>query len=201
MLVVIPIANPFGFNYNLTEDTNTGNSGYNNANNININRNYDTVGWDTAGWGATAGSENETQYIMNTMVESGAVVAMSLHSMGGNQSANRGTCAYQGQQPDGTGYNEEKLSKAVSFLKDNYGYNLVNYDSGIAENMPDVTAKSPSYITQCGAYGGIIEFCPADSNKSLEGFVHEMKQKVIENAYAQTINLTAMWLSDYLESK
>ena len=199
LLVVIPVANPFGFNYNLTADTNTGNSGYNNANNININRNYDTPGWDAAGWGATAGSENETQYIMNTIAESGAVVAMSLHSMGGNKSANRGTCAYQGQQPDGNGYNEEKLAKVISFLKNNYGYNLGNYDSGVAENMPDVTSKSPSYITQCGAYGGIIEFCPADSDKSLEGFVHEMKQKVIENAYAQTINLTAMWLSDYLE--
>lgn len=205
MLIVIPVANPYGFNYNLSTDNNSL-GGYYNANKVNINRNYDTSGWDyfkaenpTAATGAYAGSEIETQYVMNTMVESGAIVAMSLHGLSGTTSATRGQCKYQGQQPDGSGYNEEKLAKISSFLKASYGYQLYNYDSGVADNMPDVTAKSPSYITHCGAYGGIIEFSPADSNKSLEGFVCEMKSKVIENAYAQTINLTAMWLSDYLE--
>ncbi len=204
MLIVIPVANPYGFNYNLSTDNNSL-GGYYNANKVNINRNYDTPGWDyfkaenpTAATGAYAGSEIETQYVMNTMVESKAIVAMSLHGLSGTTSATRNQSKYQGQQPDGTGYDEEKIAKISSFLNANYGYKLYNYDTGVADNMPDVTAKSPSYITQCGAYGGIIEFCPADSDKSLEGFVCEMKEKVIENAYAQTINLTAMWLSDYL---
>lgn len=207
MLIVIPVANPFGFNMNVTGDTNASSNGYQNANNCNINRNYDTKGWDITKanesyWaGAYAGSENETQYIMNTMVECGAKVAMSLHGLSGWA----GYCAHQGQSPDGGDYNREKLAKIDTFLKDNYGYNLRYYDlntdgtPAVVVNMPDNTSKSPSYITQCGAYGGIVEFSPDDVTTS--GFSHEMKSNVIENAYAQTINLLAMWLSDYLESK
>lgn len=199
MMVVIPVANPYGYNYNVSNDDN-GLGGYYTANKVNINRNYDTPGWDYmiangtgSAMGSYAGSENETQYIMNTMVESGAVVAMSLHGLGGMA----GICAHQGQSPDGTDYNQEKLSKVVAFLKNNYGYTLQYYDDEPVANMPDVTAKSPSYITQCGAYGGIVELQPDDVKVS--GYAHEMKDNVIENAYAQVLNLTAMWLSDYLE--
>lgn len=200
MVVVIPVANPYGFNYNLTDDKNWG--GYYNANNCNINRNYDCPGWDVmlangenaTQMGAYAGSEIETQYIMNTMVESGAAVAMSLHGIG----SWAGYCAHQGQDPDGTDYNQEKLAKVVSFLQDNYGYTLRYYDASPCQNMPDVTSKSPSYITQSGAYGGIVEFQADDVNTS--EWAQEMKSNVIENAYAQMLNLMAMWLSDYLEA-
>ena len=108
MLIVIPVANPFGYNMPVTGITNSQNNGYLNCNNCNINRNYDCPGWDvmnpsgsSAYFGEYPGSENETQYIMNTMVESGAVVAMSLHGLGGME----GCCAHQGQQPDGSDYN------------------------------------------------------------------------------------------------
>lgn len=205
MLIIIPVANPWGFNYNLLTDSDvTGKwGGYYNYNNCNINRNYDTAGWDVtlAGgenatvMGAYAGSENETQYIMNTMVESGAVVAMSLHGLGSWE----GYCAHQGQDPDGTDYNQTKLTKVVNFLKNNYGYTLRYYDSQPCQNLPSITSKSPSYITQSGAYGGIVEFSPDDVKTS--GWKQEMKSNVIENAYAQALNLMAMWLSDYLENE
>lgn len=209
MVIVIPVANPFGFNLNVTGGSgiNTDN-GYLNANRCNINRNYDTPGWDvmlangetSAIMGTYPGSQNETQYIMNTMVESGAVVAMSLHGLGGWE----GYCAHQGQNPGGVDYDRVKLAKVDAFLYSNYGYRLRYYEltsSGEplpCQNTPDITSKSPSYITQCGAYGGIVEFSPDDV--TVNGFSHEMKQSVIENAYAQTLNLTAMWLSDYLEA-
>lgn len=202
MVIVIPVANPFGFNMNVTGVVNSNSNGYYNANLCNINRNYDTPGWqvmlDNGEWavsmGEYPGSENETQYIMNTMVESGAAVAMSLHGLGSWE----GYCAHQGQDPDGTDYNQTKLAKVVAFLKDNYGYTLRYYDASPCQNMPDVTSKSPSYITQSGAYGGIVEFSPDDVNTS--GWKQEMKSNVIENAYAQMLNLMAMWLSDYLEA-
>ena len=202
MVIVIPVANPFGFNLNVSGDTPSyawTADGYYNYNGCNINRNYDTPGWDVMSDSASlkggyAGSQNETQYIMNTMVESGAVVAMSLHGLAGWE----GYCAHQGQQPDGTDYNQTKLTKVVNFLKNNYGYTLRYYDSAPSQNMPDVTSKSPSYITQSGAYGGIVEFSPDDVNTS--GWKQEMKSNVIENAYAQTLNLMAMWLSDYLDA-
>ena len=205
MLIVIPVANPYGFNHNLTDDINHTNadktSGYYNVNYVNINRNYDTPGWDvfkaanpTAATGTYPGSEVETQYIMNTIVESGAVAAMSLH---GYASANS-QCAYQGQNPGDVVYNADKIAKINTFLQSNWGYKLVDYDSEPLMNTPDKTAKSPSYITQCGAYGGIVEITP-DDNRT-DGLKQEANQHVCENAYAQVLNLTAMWLSDYLES-
>lgn len=218
MVIVIPVANPFGYNYNLTEDLVPGweswNTGYLTADNLNINRNYDTPGWvfpKNAGdyVGSYPGSGNETQYIMNTMVESGAVVAMSLHGLGGAFGGTQGTtgyghCAQQGQNPDGSHYDQAKMDKINELLREHYGYELVYYESMTVEppaaasiNTPDVASKAPSYITQCGAYGGIVEFQPDDPRVS--GFKQEMKGKVIENAYAQTINLLAMWLSEYLE--
>lgn len=206
MLIVIPVANPYGFNHNLTDDINHANadktSGYYNVNYVNINRNYDTPGWDvfkaenpTAATGAYPGSEIETQYIMNTMVESGAVVAMSLHGYASGNSQ----CAYQGQNPGNEVYDADKIAKINAFLQSNWGYKLVDYDAEPLENTPDKTAKSPSYITQCGAYGGIVEIAPDDNRAS--GFKQEATQHVCENAYAQVLNLAAMWLSDYLDSQ
>lgn len=214
MVIIIPVANPYGFNYNLTADNN-GYGGYYTHTHANINRNYDTPGWDALvssedlfTRGTYPGSEIETQYIMNTMVESGAVVAMSLHGVDGFE----GYCLHQGQNPNPNAtsendkyidYNQEKLAKIEAFLKANYGYTLRYYDMENGEpvrckNTPDKTSKDPSFISQCGAYGGIIEFQPDDPNTS--GYVHEMKSNVIENAYAQTLNMLAMWLSDYLET-
>lgn len=213
MVVVIPVANPYGFNMNVTGDSNGDpSSGYMNANRCNINRNYDTPGWDymyvndpvNASWyGVYPGSQNETQYIMNTMVESGAAVAMSLHGHSGGANLS----AIQGQDPDGTYFDEDKMAKISAFLQSNYGYKLVDYDVYIevkynevgAHNMPDVTCKSPSYITQCGAYGGIVEFSPFEHNATSK--VVTYSAAVIENAYAQVLNLIAMWLSDYLVQK
>lgn len=211
MVVVIPVANPFGYNINLTGGSgiNT-DSGYMNVNRCNINRNYDTPGWDymhendvvNDNWyGHYPGSQNETQYVMNTMVESGAVVAMSLHGHSGAPTASM----IQGQDPDGTYFNEESMAKISAFLQSNYGYVLSDYDvtvnkleAGVPHNTPDVTCKSPSYITQCGAYGGIVEFSPFESNVPTASKAVSLSAKVIENAYAQTLNLIAMWLYDYL---
>jgi hypothetical protein len=210
MVIVIPVANPYGFNYHLTDDVNVHKEGYYNANGVNINRNYDTPGWDvmnnagndTGTMGAYAGSENETQYNMNTMVESGAVVVMALHGMWGWQ----GYVAHQGQNPDGNGgyvdYDQDKLAKVSTFLKKNWGYTLRYYDmsNGVpvpCKNTPNVTSKSPSYISQCGAYGGIVEFTEDDVRSS--EFKIEHNGYPNENAYAQMLNLMAMWLSDYLE--
>lgn len=211
MLIVIPVVNPYGFNHYLTDATMGEYDGYCNSTGCNINRNYDCPGWDVMNpsgtyteFGAYAGSENETQYVMNTMVESGAVVAMSLHGLGGFI----GYCAHQGQQPDGSDYNREKLAKVYNILFDTYGIKLRYYDvvgGGSLDpilpppNTPDKTSKSPSYITQCGAYGGIVEFQPVKAGGVMGE--HSMEQVVVETAYCQTLNLMAMWLSDYLDSQ
>lgn len=211
MFITVPVANPYGYNYNVSDDTTPGieswNTGYINANAVNINRNYDTPGWDVSFaeepyyHGSYPGSENETQYIMNTMVESGAVVAMSLHE----HSALNNHLLYQGQDPDGSYYNTDSIAKIKSFIMSNYGYDVGDYDekiyrepAGSVNNTPDITCKSPSYITQCGAYGGIVEFTTYEANATSK--IPSMSSTVLETAYAYVLNLTAMWLFDYLES-
>jgi hypothetical protein len=141
------------------------------------------------------------------MVESKAVVAMSVHGLAGWG----GYCAHQGQNPDGTHYDKIVMKKISDFLYENYGYQMIYYDrrnvdgvfdfepnDGESLNLPTVASKSPSYITQCGAHGGIVELQPGDLNTS--GLSHELKSNVVENAYAQVLNLLAKWLYDYLES-
>lgn len=205
MLIVIPVVNVYGFNHYMTDVTKHDYDSYLNKNNVNINRNYDCPGWDVMNpngtyveFGSYVGSENETQYVMNTMVESGAVVAMSLHGVGGMLN----TCRHQGQNPNGD-YNQDKLSKVNNIIYNNYGLQLLYYDyvNGVPArcvNTPDITSKSPSFITQCGAYGGIVEFQPVKSG----GFMGEqyLDSDVVECAYVQMLNLLAMWLSDHLES-
>ena len=212
MVIVIPVANPYGFNCNVTDDP-APYSGYYNANSCNINRNHDTPGWDVMRnngsesamtMGQYPASENETQYLDNTMVESGAVVAMSLH--GGDRRDKY--CLHQGQNPspDGTGYVEydaDKLDAIGTFLNENYGYTLKYYDEieGVTtrvNNTPDKTSKDPSFISQCGAYGGILELAVNDPDVS--GHERAIRGKVVEAAYAQVLNFTAMWLDDYMEN-
>lgn len=209
MVIVIPVANPFGYNLNVSGDTPAyawTADGYYNYNGCNINRNYDTPGWDVMTDSATLkggypGSQNETQFIMNTMVESGAAVAMSLHGLGSWE----GYCAHQGQSPDGSDYDRDKLAKVAALLLETYGYTLRYYDLNAdgtpkpSANLPATTSKSPSYITQSGAYGGIVEF--NDDDARISGWHREMNSNVMNNAYAQMLNLLAMWLSDYLESQ
>lgn len=212
MLIVIPVVNPFGYNIRLTGGTsNNSDNGYLNANRVNINRNFDTPGWDKMGetnMGAYAGSENETQYVMNTLTESKSVVAMSIHGVGGWV----GYCAHQGQNPDGTHYDKNVMKKISDFLYANYGYRMIFYDrrdtdgvfdfepaNGTSKNLPSVASKSPSFITQCGAYGGIVEL-QADDVKTSGDWIPELKSSVVENAYAQVLNLLAKWIYDYLEN-
>jgi hypothetical protein len=85
ILTLIPVGNPWGYNRNPA----TNEKGYYNANGVNINRNYDTPGWagsdhnygDATTFGAYAGSENENQYIMNTIQQCKADVGMSFHGI------------------------------------------------------------------------------------------------------------------------
>ena len=206
MLIVIPVVNVYGFNHYVTDKLTSGYDSYRNANAVNINRNYDCPGWDVMSatesyWmGEYPGSENETQYVMNTMVESGAVVAMSLHGIGGMLN----TCRHQGQNPGGVDYNQEKLAKVNDIIYKNYGLQLLYYDYIDGEparcvNTPDITSKSPSFITQCGAYGGIVEFQPVKAGGA-KGEQY-LDSNVVECAYVQMINLMAMWLSDYLDNQ
>lgn len=206
-LTIIPVVNPHGLNRYAIGEYN----GYQNANGININRNYDTVGWDvtkalgaeidtTDACGDYAGSENETQYVMNTMVDSEAVVAMSVHTISCHVT-NHERCNYQGQNPNGA-YTQDKIEDMRIDMKTSYNLNFLPYDP--LECPPDTTSKSPSFITQCGAYGGIVEFqChdPLATDEEISTDESMFTDVVMEQNYSLLLKFIAMWLSDYLESK
>ena len=149
-LAVIPAVNPHGLNKFPAGAW----DGYHNANNVNINRNYDTPGWDVY-WnenpdeqyrmGDYPGSENETQYVMNTMADSKAVVAMSVHTISCLVTGYKSRCMYQGQNPDG-GYTQTKIDEIADDMKASYNLDFVAYDP--LECPPETTSKSPSFITQ-----------------------------------------------------
>lgn len=203
-LTVIPVVNPHG--WNMYMNTN----GYLNSNMVNINRNYDTVGWDYCynnqdidgnnKLGSYAGSENETQYVMNTMTESGAVIAMSVHGL--STIADNTNTYYQGQNPNGA-YSEEKISEMHEDYLSRYGLRFVAYNP--LECPLETTAKSPTYITQIGAYGGIIEFNCNDAQMTEAEATESGKQRrytpfTMEQQYTLLLKFLAMWISDYEEN-
>jgi hypothetical protein len=159
MIVFCPVINPYG----LTKNT------YENANNINLDRNFDTIGWGndtTSGLqGDYGGSENETQYFMNTLAESKPIVATANHALGSHlntttgESVNAGMCHWM------LGRNNSKYNVSLLEIGEvmSANYNLAFSDYGQAP--PETHGKTRSYIASIGAEGGAIEM------QAREGFV------------------------------
>jgi hypothetical protein len=150
--------------------------------------------------GAYAGSENETQYVMNTMVDSKAVVAMSVHTIAVGSTNLIGECMYQGQNPNG-GYTQSKINEIADDMKASYNLDFVAYNP--LECPPETTSKSPSFITQCGAYGGIIEYqChnPLATDEEIASGASIFNSITMEQNYSLLLKFIAMWLSDYLDN-
>lgn len=162
IIIAVPMLNPWGCSqYTVSNPLSVYGR---NANGININRNYDTPGWspdaDTGPCGEYAGSENETQYIMNSI--SLCDVAVSYHSLGGKESTSQQQiCAYQfngylKQNPNAQTTVKETAAKnaqIASVMLRRFGWNFVPYN----EAPPATMAKSPAYITHAGCTGGLIE--------------------------------------------
>ena len=181
MLIFIPVINPYG--YTLGTSSPHG-DGYYNVNGVNINRNYDCVGFgvDTAGGfnaGEYGGSEAETQYFMNTISEPNSDVAISIHILGPN---NDNLCHYQGN-----GFDDAKIKKIAEVMKINYNLNFTSYGTAPLTT----TAKSPTYITKAGAKGGIIEF---QNRIGASGTRHT--ERAMEACYTLLLESMHMWLTD-----
>lgn len=180
MLVVIPVLNPYGFNRNNS-------SGYYNANGVNINRNYDCPGWgnlsDAGPQGAYGGSENETQYAMNTITEAGSAVAVSIHALGHTTAGGNLQCHYQGN-----GFSAAKLCDIAEILYTNYGLKFTDY--GTADPESSSGGKSPAYITWAGAKGGILEMQAEGPHTA------RYTASVMEANYTLLLQCMHMWLLD-----
>jgi hypothetical protein len=193
IVTVIPVGNPYG--------------GYNNANDVNINRNYDTPGWagsntDPAGgtkeegaFGAYAGSEIETQYIMNTIQQCKAQAAMSCHGRGvptdvlGEYNS---SAMYQG-----CGFNPDRLWKVEEalFSMYNFGFQPNGQHTTADQTADDASSagKSPSYIQYAGAVGGLIEIDDYEV-----GTLDSFTPLAMEQAYAEVLLVLQNWVEEAL---
>ncbi len=188
MVVFCPIINPWGFSKSHQD--------YRNSNGVNLDRNFDTPGWGLdpntqTVHGAYGGSETETQYFMNTLVESGAIIALANHALGNGidttvgENSSAGLCHYM------FGRNKSKwtddLGKIAMTMSANYNLAFTDYGEAPPENW----AKTRSYIDWMGAEGGAIEM------QSREGFVsagdgEPYTALVMEAAYTQMLQVLYM---------
>jgi len=193
VVTVIPVGNPYGT--------------YRNANGVNINRNYDTPGWagsdadpqggtrENGQFGAYAGSEIETQYIMNTIRQCKAQAAISCHGRGVAASAAgeyNTSVMFQG-----CGFDAERMWRVEEalFSMYNFGFDPLwhTIEDQTADNYLNA-GKSPSYIEYAGAVGGLIEM---DDNEA--GTLDAFTPLAMEQAYAELLLTLQNWVQEALE--
>lgn len=193
VVTFIPVGNPYG--------------GYRNANSVNINRNYDTPGWagsntdpqggtkEDGDFGPYAGSEIETQYIMNTIQQCKADVGLSGHGRGVPvDAANEYNSSAQFQ---GCGFDPERMwdVEATLFSMYNFGFQP-NGQHTYTDQTSDSylnAGKSPSYIEYSGAVGGLIEIDDYEVG-TLESFT----PLAMEQAYAELMLTLQNWCEEAL---
>lgn len=170
MVIMCPVINPYGFTH----------GPYTNSNDVNIDRNFDTPGWhvDTAaigGSGDYGGSENETQYFMNTVFESNPVVATAQHCLGSGLDSATGEAANACATAWMFGRNRaeytEPLESIAEIMAANYNLFFQQLQA-TSEAPPSSYAKTRSYIEHCGIAGGAVEM------QAREGFVLEGEGKL-----------------------
>lgn len=186
MIVFCPIINPWDF-------SRTNANGWN-ANGVNLDRNYDTIGWGNDPntqdvHGAYGGSEAETQHFMNTLVESKTKIALANHALGNGTDSGEGIsagfCHYM------LGRDNAKYADSIKSIGEimSANYNLSFTDYGQAP--PETWGKTRSYIASIGAEGGALEM------QSREGFIkagngEEHTAKIMEANYTLLLQFLYM---------
>jgi hypothetical protein len=191
-MVFCPVINPWGLSAVSLDNGSYG--GYVNSNNVNLDRNFDTPGWgndsDTR-HGVYGGSENETQYFMNTLAESGAKIAMANHGLGTQvnsttgEASNAGLCHYMFGRVNSK-YNDSLMSTA-EVMEANYNLAYTSYP----EAKPEQYAKTRSYIALLDIEGGAVEM------QSREGFIlagqgQEYTARILEANYTLLLQFLHM---------
>ena len=195
MITMIPVGNPWGYGRYLDNNS----SGYYNSNGVNINRNYDTPGWATSDtnygdvetFGAYAGSEVETQHIMNTMQLCKPSVGISMHGLEFplqyKDLPDNGYFIYQG-----CGFDVSRMANIAETLYSVYGLGASG-ETDQAQHYNNC-GKSPAYIQYVGAVGGLTE-----TNCWEAGTNNEYTAIAMEQAYTQMLLFLQTWCEEALE--
>lgn len=176
-IVMIPCANPYGLQTH----------NRNNANNVNINRNYCTPGWSSqadADKGSYAGDQPETQFIMNTVAYFGADIAIDIHCLGYTQANNAGKVHWDGFIPFDDANNKVydcMMSYSVEYSK--YG-----------DATPNTRATGGDWIYYIGINGGLIEM-NAGAYAASGGDGKQHTPYFMELDYTLLLNTLRMWMT------
>ncbi len=192
MMIFTPVINPYGLSVS--------DGGYYNGNSVNLDRNFDTPGWGletstVAVAGEYGGSENETQYFMNTISESGAAVVTANHALGHQINADTGEATNAGMCHWMLGENKSAYVTYLNGIGESMSanYNLSFTDYGQAP--PEDYAKTRSYIAWSGAKGGAVEMQARDGFVLAgEGELHTAA--VIEADYTLLLQFLHMLVMD-----
>ena len=197
MMVFCPVVNPWGLHKN--------NKSYYNSNGVNLDRNFDTVGWGgdtTYPQGNYGGSENETQYFMNTLVASKAKVAMCNHSYGHGldnatgEAVSGGICSYMFGE-DWSKY-DDSLLEIAEVMASNYNLVFQSNDANGSPALPNKWAKTRSYFASIGIDGVALEINSRDGfvtdpNNEAQG--KQFTARVMEAGYTQILQALYMLIS------
>ena len=198
MMVFCPVVNPWGLHKN--------NKSYYNSNGVNLDRNFDTIGWGgdtTHPQGDYGGSENETQYFMNTLVASKAKIAMCNHSYGHGQVDNDptkeavsgGICSYMFGQ-DWSKY-DASLLEIAEVMASNYNLVFKSNDADGVPAVPNLWAKTRSYFASIGVDGVALEINSRDgfiTDPTNEAQGKQFTARVMEAGYTQLLQVLYMMI-------
>ena len=184
-IVFIPCANPWGAQYPRV-------NGRVNSNGVNINRNYDTPGWSVqsdSDKGSAAGSENETQYIMNMCNRFKPDIAIDMHCLGfGNPIAEGLMYFSETAIPNNHFY--QKMQKALS------GYGFL-FDQ-LGDPHPNEGAHGSEWLYFNGVIGGVFEMnAGAYSNSSHTYNGKQHTSVIMEADYTELLNCLRCWIAQF----
>jgi hypothetical protein len=182
--VFIPAANPYGINKFVSDAR----EGRTNANDVNINRNYDTVGWGVQtdiNKGSYAGDQPETQFIMNTALDVGADIAIDIHCLGYASSVlNEGRTHYEG-------YVSAINGKVEEIMRGFCGHSYTSYGS----ESPTSRATGADWIYSLGIAGGLIEMNAGPYAVAFDGKQHNAG--IMFTDYTLLLNVIRMWYYNF----
>ena len=181
-IVFIPCANPWGCQYPRV-------TGRYNSNSVNINRNYDTPGWSQqteSDKGSNAGSENETQYIMNMCRRFTPDISIDIHCLGYVNPIAQGIMYLSGSYiPSNEFYNRTvDAMSGLGFLFDHRG-----------DPIPESEAHGNSWLDWIGYIGGTYEMNAGNYSLTYNGEQHTAV--IMEACYTLFLNSIRMWYAQY----
>lgn len=188
-IVLLPVANPSG----ILKWVNNQQNGRENANNVNINRNFDTPGWASLVSdvkGTYPGDQAETQYIMNLFAAFNPDAAYDCHCYAYWNAAGSSTC---NASAFGLTPNAGTTDELIELFWSSFG--IKTWKMGA--DSPATSSTCDAYIQKIGAKGSTIEMWAGEATASASAYYngHQHTPLVMEYCYSMLLNsIKNVWM-------